>query len=170
MDQLKKYENFPWWIVVISNAVSLSIYVLGFTIMLRLSWIISILYLIGLLIFEIRLIRNHCVDCYYWGKTCGFGKGRLSSLFFKKGDTSRFCSGKMSWKDVVPDMLISFVPTITGIVLLILKFDLLILISLILILLLSTMGNGFIRGNLTCKFCKQKDIGCPADKLFNKNK
>jgi hypothetical protein len=44
MADLKKYDNYPFWIMVISNAVSLSIYGLGFFIMYRLGWIISILF------------------------------------------------------------------------------------------------------------------------------
>jgi hypothetical protein len=120
--------------------------------------------------FEYRLIRYHCTRCYYWGKTCGFGKGRLSSWFFKKGDSLKFCSNEMSWKDMIPDLLISLIPFVTGIVLIVIKFDFIILIALILLVLLSTMGNGYIRGNLTCKYCVQKELGCPAEKLFNKNK
>jgi hypothetical protein len=169
MDESIKYENYPWWIVLLSNAVSLSIYGLGFFIMFRASWIISILYLIYILSLEYRLLSKHCINCYYWGKICGFGKGRLSSLFFKKGDTSQFCSKEFSWKDMIPDLLVSLIPFIAGIVLLIIKFDYLILATLILLAFLTTIGNGFIRSILTCKFCKQKESGCPADKLFNKD-
>jgi len=170
MIEIKKYDNYPLWIVILSNTVSISIYGLGFMIMTRLGWIISILYLIYILILEYKLIRNHCINCFYWGKTCGFGKGRISSWFFKKGDISKFCANEMSWKDMIPDLLVSLVPFITGIVLMIIKFDYIILIALILLMLLSTIGNGFIRGTLTCRYCKQKELGCPADKLFNKDK
>ena len=74
----------------------------------------------------------------------------------------------MSWSDIVPDILVSLVPVIAGIVLIIIKFDYLILISLLVLLFLSTVGNGLIRGNLACRYCKQKELGCPADKFFNK--
>ncbi|MCK4662962.1 MAG: hypothetical protein KAT68_08865 [Bacteroidales bacterium] len=170
MIKTKKYNNYPFGMVVLSNTVSFLIYGLGFLIMFRLGWIISILYLIFILILEYRLIRNHCVNCFYWGKTCGFGKGKLSSWFFKKGDISKFCQNEMTWKDVIPDLMVSLVPFITGIVLMIIKFDYVILIAVILLMLLSTLGNGFIRGSLICRYCKQKELGCPADKLFNKDK
>jgi hypothetical protein len=169
MIESNKYDNYPWWIVILSNIVSLSIYGLGFMIMIRLGWIISIFYLIYILILEYRLMRNHCVNCFYWGKTCGFVKGRISSWFFKKGDISKFCSYEISWKDMIPDLLVSFIPFIAGIVLMIVKFDYLILITLLLLIFLTTTGNGFIRRKLTCRYCKQKELGCPADKLFNKN-
>jgi hypothetical protein len=170
MEIHEKYDNYPIWIVIVSNASTLLIYSLGIIIMHQLGWIASIIYLIFILILEYKLIRTHCINCFYWGKTCGFGKGRLSSLFFKKGDPSSFCKTEMSWKDMIPDLLISLVPIITGIVLLIIKFDYVILAAVVIIITLTTIGNGFIRGRLTCRFCKQRESGCPADKLFNKDK
>lgn len=155
---------------MLSNLVSISIYGLGFAILFRLGLLFAILYLIYILIFELRLIKNHCTDCYYWGKTCGFGKGKISSWIFKKGDSSRFCSKSMTWKDIIPDMLISLIPIIVGVILLIIKFQYILLVGLLLLFLLTTIGNGYIRGSLTCKYCKQKELGCPADKLFNKEK
>lgn len=163
-----KYENFPVRTVFISNMVSLSIYGCGFFILFRFSMILSLLYLLFILIFEIRLIGKHCINCYYWGKTCGFGKGRLSSFLFKKGIADAFCKKTMKWKDMIPDLLISFIPFIAGIVLLADEFDYQILISLLILIALTTAGNGFVRGSLTCRCCKQKDLGCPADRLFNR--
>jgi hypothetical protein len=168
MDTSKTYDNFPFWIVALSNLASFLIYVSGFMIIIRLGWIAAGLYLVFLLAFEYRLISRHCVNCYYWGKTCGFGKGRISSMFFKKGNPAKFCSNEMSWKDMIPDLLISLVPLIAGIVLMIIRFDFILLFAAIIIILLTTFGNGFIRGNLTCRYCKQREEGCPAEKLFKK--
>ncbi len=168
METDKSYENFPVWIVMLSNLVSLSIYGLGFLIMIKLGVIASFLYLIYIAILEFRLLRYHCVNCYYWGKTCGFGKGRLSSIFFKRGDVSKFCAKEFTWKDMIPDLLVSLIPVATGIYLLIVKFDIIILIAILLLIILTTAGNGFIRGQLACKFCKQRELGCLAEQLFNK--
>jgi len=168
METVKSYENYPIGIVILSNVVSLAIYGLGFSVTLKLGWIFSIVYLLYILLFEYRLIRNHCTHCFYWGKTCGFGKGRLSSWLFAKGDISKFCSKDLTWKDMIPDILISVIPIVTGIILLILKFDIILLSELVLLVLFTTIGNGYIRGKLTCRYCKQKELGCPADALFNK--
>jgi hypothetical protein len=155
-------------IVILSNFVSLGIYGLGFLIVFRLGLVFSLFYLLFILSLEYRLLRNHCTNCFYWGKTCGFGKGRLSSWFFKKGDSSQFCMKDFTWKDMIPDMLVSLIPFVIGIILLILKFDIILLSALLMLLLLTTTGNGFIRGTLTCSYCKQRDIGCLAYELFNK--
>jgi len=170
MPESIKYNNHPIWIVILSNTLSLFIYALGSMIMSRLGWTVSLFYLLYILFIELRLIKVHCVDCYYYGKICGFGKGKLSSWFFKKGNIFRFCNHELTWKDIVPDLLINLIPFVTSIVLIIISFEIKILIASLLLIILSTMGNGFVRKNLACKYCKQKEYGCPADKLFNKEK
>jgi hypothetical protein len=170
METSKTYENYPLWIVTLSNLVSFGIYISGFFIVSRLGWIFAIIYAGYILTLELNLISRHCTECFYWGKTCGFGKGRISSLFFKKGDAVNFCRNKFSWKDLIPDLMVSLVPLITGIVFLIIKFDLLLLLALLVLISLTTAGNEYIRGTLTCRYCKQRELGCPAEKLFNKGK
>jgi uncharacterized protein (TIGR02246 family) len=170
METTERFENYPSRIVILSNLVSLFIYGLGYFIMFQLGLIFSVLFLIYILAFEYRLIRYHCINCYYWGKTCGFGKGRLSSLLFKKGDISKLCYKEMKWTDMIPDILVSLIPIIVGIVLLILKFNPFLLFALLLLAVLTTVGNGYIRGTLTCRYCKQRELGCPANNLFNKER
>jgi len=168
MKTINSHENFPIWIVTLSSLASIMTYGLGFLVMYRLGRIFSLLYLAFALLLEYRLIRYHCINCYYWGKRCGFGKGLVSSLFFKRGDNSKFCTKDMSWKDLIPDLLLTLIPIATGIFLLIAKFDIILLTAIIVLLILATAGNQFIRGKLTCRYCKQRELGCPAEKLFNK--
>lgn len=153
---------------MLSNCNSIAIDLLGLLIIYEIGFVFALIYLIYLLFLEFRLIKNHCTDCYYFGKTCGFGKGRLSSLFFKKGDNSKFCNKEMKWKDMLPDMLVSLIPLIVGIVLLVIEFDMILLFGIVMLILLTTLGNSIIRGQFTCKFCKQREIGCPAEKLFER--
>jgi len=168
MNKTASYENYPAWIVILSNLVSLGIYGLGFLITYSLGLVFAALYLVYILLFELRLIGRHCTNCYYRGKVCGFGKGKISSWFFKKGDISKFCDNEFTWKSMIPDLLITLMPLIIGIIILIIDFDLLLLFFLLLLILLTTAGNGFVRGSMTCKHCKQKELGCPADSLFDK--
>ena len=162
------FENYPSSIIWQSNILALAVYGAGFYILYRLGWIFSLFYLLGIIAFEYRLLSRHCVDCYYWGKRCAFGKGRISSWFFKKGDTAVFCGKSFTWQDMIPDLMISLVPLLTGIILLILDFDFSVMSAMLLIILLSSAGNGYVRGSLTCNHCKQKEIGCPAAVLFEK--
>jgi hypothetical protein len=93
----------------------------------------------------------------------------LSGLLFKKGEASKFWEKEITWKEMIPDLAVSIIPVITGIILLIIDFDLKLLSLMIMLFIISTLGNGIIRGNLSCNICKQRELGCPAEKLFKKN-
>jgi hypothetical protein len=162
------YENYPPSTVILSNLVSLSTYIIGAYIISGLGLIYTILYLLFCIFMEIRLLKNGCTNCYYYGKICGFGKGRLSAVFFKKGDPSKFSQKKLRWKDMVPDMLIFILPLIAGIIILWSSFSWIIILMILLLLALSTAGNALVRGSLTCGKCKQRELGCPAEDLFHK--
>lgn len=155
-------------IVFISNLLSVLIYLIGAFIVYQTGIIWLFTYLCYLIFLEIRLLKKGCIDCYYFGKTCAFGKGRISCLFFKKGDTKRFSQRKASWIDILPDLIVALVPAVICIFLLFINFNLLLLSLLILLILLSSFGNGFVRGKLACKYCKQRELGCPAEQLFQK--
>lgn len=170
MKQQKCYENYPFWMVTISNIVSFSIYIIGGFLMYQIGLLWLLFYICYILFLEIKLLSSHCINCYYFGKTCFSGKGRISSLFFKRGEAIKFIDIKITWKDIVPDFLISVIPIIVGIVILINNFNWTILLLVILLFSLGFMGNGLVRGNLACRYCKQRELGCPAQSLFDKNK
>jgi len=164
------FENYPAWIVFLANIVSLAIYLIGALIIYKLGLVWLILYLVYILILEFKLIGGHCRDCYYYGKTCAFGKGRVSAMFFKRGNLKNFCKMKLGWKNLIPDFLISLVPVIVGIILLIINFDWCLLLLVVVLIILASIGTSSVRSKLACKYCKQRQLGCPAQKLFEKRK
>ena len=168
MQKEKTFENFPVWIPLLSTVFSLSIYAAGFYIFLQLGIPFAILYVLFCLWIEIRLLRKSCVNCYYYGKTCGLGKGKVCALLFKKGSLEKFARKEISWKDLIPDFMVLILPLIGGIIVLIRDFTWLILGLMVILVVLSTVGNAFIRGSLACKYCKHRELGCPAEQLFNK--
>jgi len=168
MEKAKHYESYPAWMVIVSNAISLAIYLAGAFIIYQAAGILVILYLAFIGFLEVRLLRGHCTDCYYYGKRCAFGKGRLSSLFFRKGSPAKFCKKDIGWKDIAPDFMVSVIPMVIGGGILLFSFSWLILGLVILLFVLSFPGNAFVRGRLACKHCKQRALGCPAEKLFQK--
>ena len=168
MQEKQSYENFPFWIPLLSWALSLSIYASGMYIIYQLGILFAILYLFFCLWIELKILRGSCMYCYYYGKTCGLGKGKLCALFFKQGNPESFIEKEITWKDVIPDFLVMIFPLIGGIVILIRDFTWLILVLMVVLVVLSMGGNAFIRGSLACKYCKQKELGCPAEQLFNK--
>jgi len=168
MGETKRYESFPGWIILTCNLLSFAIYAIGASVLSGLGWWVVGLYLAGCLWLEIRVMQKSCVHCYYYGKNCGVGKGKLCALIFKQGDPTAFACKQATWLDILPDFLVSLVPLIAGIVLSILAFSWLRVILLIALVLLAFGGTAAVRGNLLCKHCKQREIGCPAAKLFEK--
>ena len=154
--------------VAIADIVAFGIYIIGAYIMFKLNTICGWLYLLYCLIIEIRVMRISCIHCYYYGKLCGLGRGKLASLFFGKGDPNKFLEKNITWKDLIPDLLVSLIPFVFGIYLLFRTFNWFLLILIMILLFLTTFGNGFVRSNFACKYCKQRELGCPAEKLFSK--
>jgi hypothetical protein len=167
---MRCFENYPYKTIFLSNLVSIAIYLIGSYIMLQLGILWLAAYLLYIFVQEIKLMRGSCVSCYYYGKRCAFGKGKLCSLLFKKGNPQNFIKRKITWKDILPDFLVSIIPIVIGIILLISDFNWLILSLIILLALLTSAGNGFVRRSLACKYCRQREIGCPAEQMFNKVK
>lgn len=171
MSQVDCHENYPMQIVGLSNLISLSIYGIGAYIVAKVLVWLLIPYLLYCLWLEFRLIRRSCINCYYYGKMCAFGKGKLCALIFKKkGNPELFIQDKITWIQLIPDFAVSLIPLIAGIVLLVTDFTWLLLILVIMLCVLAFGGNAVVRGSFACKYCKQKEIGCPAEQLFNKEK
>lgn len=168
MNNMKTYEHFPGWVVLMSTMLSLFVYATGAFIVSKLNLFLMAVYIAYCVWLEFKILRRSCVGCYYYGKVCGFGKGVLCSLLFKKGDPGSFAAKQVSWVDMLPDFMVFIIPIIAGIRLLIREFSWLIIILMIVLLILSFAGNAVVRGRVACKYCKQRELGCPADKLFNK--
>lgn len=168
MQNIKSYEDFPFWIPLLSCALALSVYALGAYIFSFLGILFAVFYLIFCLWIELGILRKSCVSCYYYGKLCGLGRGKLCALFFKKGNPKEFAEREISWKDLLPDFLVLIFPLTGGIIILIRDFTWLILALMVILAILSMAGNALIRGSLACKYCKQRELGCPAEQLFSK--
>lgn len=170
MFQLQTYENYPHCIIFVANLFYFVLYLIGAIIISKIGLIWLAAYLLYIVWLEIKVMRGSCVNCYYFGKYCAFGKGKMAALFFKKGNPENFIKKHIGWKSMIPEALVSLIPLVVGVVLLIKNFSWFILILMVLLAALTTAGNGFIRGSLACKFCKQRELGCPAEQLFNKKK
>ena len=166
MEEARAFENFPLWMVISCGSASVAIVAIGAAILAGLTIWLAISYLVYWLWTEIRVLRRSCVDCAYYGKVCGFGKGKLCALLFKKGTPENFAEATVSWSDVLPDFLVFIFPIIGGIVSLVRNFSWPVVVLLGVLVLLASVGNGVVRGAFACKYCRQREIGCPASKLL----
>jgi len=164
----RTYENFPVWMPILANLVSILIYTAGAVILAGYGTGLAILYVLYCAGVEFRVIRKSCINCYYYGKDCGMGKGRLCSLLFKKGDPAKFAPQTIGWTDLLPDFLVPIFPLVGGIGLLIRDFSWQLAALMATLVLLSTVGTAFVRSSFACKYCKQRALGCPAEKFFSK--
>jgi hypothetical protein len=170
MEHIKTYENFHLRIALFSNLVSLSIYAIGIYVLAGFGILFLAAYLIYCLWLETRLLMGSCVNCYYYGRVCAFGKGRLCSMLFKKGDPKKFLEKEISWRQIIPDFLVFIIPLAGGALLLVGNFSWLLAVLLAVLAVLSFGGTAFVRSSYACKYCRQRELGCPAQKLFANKK
>ena len=168
MESLKTYEDFPPSKIVLSVLLSFSIFALGTAVLSGFGILAAILYLLYCIGTEIHVMKTGCVDCFYYGKWCAFGKGKAAPLLFKRGNPARFTARSLSWKDLLPDMSVVLLPLVGGLALLIQDFSWGVTLMLALLLALSFQGNYAVRSKIACKYCKQRELGCPAERFFSK--
>ncbi|MBM3471115.1 MAG: hypothetical protein FJX73_10065 [Armatimonadetes bacterium] len=160
------FDRFPLWMGLVGIGVSVATYILGAYILFGFGMAASILYIGYCAAIEISVLRGSCVHCYYYGKVCGLARGRICSLFFRRGSPEKFLERRVSIRTIIPDLLVAAVPLIGGVGLLVMRFNWMLLISMLLIVLLATAGNALVRGSLACRHCAQRDLGCPAERFF----
>ena len=163
------YDQFPLPLVFLCVSATVSIYAIGAYLIAPMGIISVALYLLFCLGMEIRVLITGCRDCYYFGKLCAFGRGKICSLLFEKGIPERFIEKKISWKSLVPDFLVSIVPIFTGGLYLFTNFSWERLVMILAFGVIAFPLTGFIRGSISCRYCKQKEFGCPAIQFFSKN-
>lgn len=164
----ESFERYPTWIVIITNLVNFSIYASGTYLLWQINPILAALFLIYLLYLEATIYKEGCACCYYYGKLCAFGRGKLAKLFLKKDNPKKFCEREIGFKEMAPQFLVSLIPLAAGIFLLLKGFDWLILGVTAWPLVIMFLGNPIIYGKLACLHCKQSQICCPACEFFMK--
>ena len=162
------FRDYPAWMIVVSNGLTLSVYALGAGIMARVGGPPLAIYLLFLLVLEVNLLAKSCTHCFYYGRRCFSGKGVICSWWFKRGDPAKVAAREVSWVWILPDLLVTLVPLGVGVALLMGAFDWYLLGLMVGLVSLAFPGNGLVRSKLACCHCHQRELGCPAEKLFRK--
>ncbi|MDP6627155.1 MAG: hypothetical protein QGG50_04570 [Methanopyri archaeon] len=160
------YEDYPLTTVIVAFVLTLSIYGLGAFIVAPMGTAVVAVYLLYCASLELMLLRKACPDCWYYGRRCGFGKGLLAARLFPKGDPQRMAEREVTIKDLVPDFLVTLGPLLVGAVLLYMAFSWRVVGLLLILVVLAFPCTGMLRGTMVCPHCKQREIGCPAQKFF----
>jgi len=160
------FENYPLWIVLLINLVSLSVYASGLYLFYLVWPVLAVLFFIYVLYLEFSIYQKSCTCCYYYGKICAFGRGKIAKIFFKKVSGKNFLEKQVSMKDLLPQFVATLAPLFAGIYLLVQNFNWLVLVLMLWPLIVMFSGNPVIYGQLACPHCKQARIRCPACEFF----
>ena len=164
------FEQYPIKTVVIVWLINLIVYVTAVYLLWQFDALLGKIFIAFLIILEISVYQEGCTVCYYYGKRCYCGRGKIVPLFFKKGDRQKFCSKKVTFLNLLPHALVALLPLAIGIVLLIRDFNWLILVFTSVPLLNWFIGNHIVFGCFACPHCQQGRICCPAQDFFGKKK
>lgn len=113
------------------------------------------------------VVFRSCKYCYYYGKVCGLGLGKIVWLF-KKRNPEKFTTRKVALSDLIPDFLVGIFPIVGCIILAFLDFSFIRIGMIILLMILSFGGTAIIRDSFSCKYCKKGELCCPSIQLFNR--
>jgi hypothetical protein len=120
-------------------------------------------YLASALLMIIVIMRKLvCANCWYYGKWCSNGWGKLSALMFKQGEIEKFagCAGIK----IAPFFygLLTLIPLLLGVISLISSDEKRIIhTAAILFLLALSAYSGYIGRKKSCSNCKMRLI-CPG--------
>ena len=161
------YESYPPSTVVFFQFLLIINYAVGVYILSQLWIWFGLLFIIYVLFLELMVYREGCSCCYYYGKMCFSGRGKLAPKLVKRGDPKKFCEKEVTFKHLVPQILALVFPIAGGIIILYFTFSWLILGLMLVPFIIWFCGNPIIYGNLACPHCKQGRICCPANDFFS---
>ena len=120
--------------------------------------IVSIIYILFIGIMLIFVLRKHlCTHCFYYGKVCATGWGKLAACLFKKNSGNYELGGKLAG---VTWMLAMFLPLIGMVIALILNWFSVTITLLLTVFIILSVVNFFVHKE-SCVKCKMRFI-CPG--------
>ncbi len=155
-------EEHPKATIILANLVMLIWIASGTIACWFLHPLIAWIYLaVALTMVGVVLRKLVCINCYYYGKWCGTGWGKLAALLFKEGDMEKFSTS--SGVKLAPGVygLLSLIPIVLVVVAIIMEFTVPKIIVLAVLLLVSVY-SGFISRKKGCVNCKMK-LACPGN-------
>jgi hypothetical protein len=156
-----RLECYPLRIVCISASLTIISYLAGAFIIYFFNPVLSAFYLILAALTLVVSMKLRCTHCYYFGKFCNFGLGKLAKFFFRKGEPSEF----RNHKKVIITAILSFgtmlIPVFIGILMLVTDMTISNLGLLLGYILIGIAPNFLVRGNF-CDKCMQGQLGCPS--------
>jgi len=151
-------ENYPKHIIVFRWIILLIAFALGIYILLGLNDALAIIYVIySVIALNLILPLSRCVSCFYHGKVCNTGWGKIAGYLFEKGDESKYVD---DYNYAIFLHLLWVVPLLVAFLQLVRKRNILAL-SIFLIYIFILFVEKIILKKMCCKRCHQREF-CPA--------
>jgi hypothetical protein len=154
-------ESFPLSRVIFANVLMLVWIGLGTIACWFIYPVVAWIYLAAAIIMVFVVLRKLvCTNCYYYGKQCALGWGKISALFFSPGNIEEFstCAGVKAAP--ITYGLLTLIPLVLCIVALVQAVTALKVAVLVLLLAVSVY-SGAIGRKVACTNCKMRLI-CPG--------
>ena len=157
-EEFQFYHDYPLYTVLLRWLFLAVAFGLGIYILLKFKDILAYIYVFyGAICLTLILPLSRCVYCYYHGRRCDSGFGKVAAYLFPKGDESRYPAKYVYFSLTY---LFWLFPGLLGLIHLLRKRSseaLLIFLAFLLALLLERV----ILRKLGCKNCHQREI-CPG--------
>jgi len=84
-------KDYPWYIILLRWVFTSIIFALGIYISYHLNQMLSLVYVIYC-VFGLTLVLplSRCIYCYYHGRWCNTGWGKIAGYLFNKGDEEKY--------------------------------------------------------------------------------
>jgi hypothetical protein len=152
------YENYPKRIIVVRWIILLIAFALGIYFLIGLKEMLAIIYIIyTIMALTLILPLSRCVNCFYHGKFCNTGWGRIAAYLFKKGDESKYVE---HYNYAIFLHLLWLLPLLVGLLQLVRKRNIGILVILVIYVFVLFVEKVVLK-KLCCKRCHQREF-CPA--------
>jgi hypothetical protein len=151
-------ENYPKHIIIVRWIILILAFALGIYVLFQLHQILAIVYIMySVIALTLILPLSRCVSCFYHGRYCNTGWGKIAAYLFNKGDESKYVE---HYNYAIFLHLLWVIPLLAALLQLIRMRDILTLsaaAAYVLILLLEKV----ILKKLCCTRCHQREF-CPA--------
>ncbi len=157
-EEFKFYHDYPLSTVLLRWLFLGAAFGLGIYILLKFEPVLAYIYVFyGAICLTLILPLSRCVYCYYHGRRCDCGFGKVAAYLFPKKDESQYNS-KYAYFTLT--YLFWLLPGLLGFIQVLRKKSLLALL-VFLGFLLALLLERVVLKNLGCKNCHQREI-CPG--------
>ncbi len=155
---LRYCESYPGWVIVIRWIILGTIFTLGVYILWGINEVLGLFYVIySLAALTLVLPLSRCASCFYHGRACNTGWGRVAAYLFPKGDESKYVE---NYGYSILLHLLWLIPLLGGLLQLARSRSLLALCILAAYLFLLLVEKIVLK-KLACVRCHQREF-CPA--------